>query len=173
MERNRVTTWLQLGGNLAVLVGLLFVGFQLYQDRELKRAELIFAGFDTTQNRMIALLGEDPQRALVKAATEPEQLTEEEAYVAGTYLFMALNNMNRSAVMEDLGVWGDGWRQDPRPVLPWEFGTELGRRVMEDALPDLLVPESVKEQLRQRMKERPDDLLRSTIEGWRGKYTED
>lgn len=41
MNSNRVTYWLQIGGNLALLVGLVFVGVQLYQDRQLKRAELV------------------------------------------------------------------------------------------------------------------------------------
>ena len=166
METKRYGNWLQIGGNLAVVVGLVFVGYQLYQDRQLKRAELIFAGFETMQNRALALMGENPHEAIVRAAYTPGEASAEDAYIVGLALDTYLLSLDRNAVMENLGVFESGWREGERLGVAYEGGTEIGERFLRSRIPGLRVPEAVRAELL-------NDLssaiaLKERLEAWRG-----
>ena len=75
MNFGRISDSLQIIGNFGVILGLLFVGFQLYQDRELKRAELSFASINSAIDVAIAGIGEDPQQTVAKSVENPESLS--------------------------------------------------------------------------------------------------
>ncbi len=167
MDSNKISNWLQVAGNFGLLAGLLVVGYQLYQDRQLKRAELIFASFETNQDRAFTLMGERPHEAIVRAAYKPDETTAEDAYVVALALETYLRSLDRSAVMEDLGVFTGGWREGERPGLAYEFGTEVGQQYLRERLPNLSVSEEVKEKLLNKLT--TTITLKDRIEGWRGK----
>ena len=52
MESKRLIDPVQIGGNLGILVGLIFVGLQIQQDRELKRAELPYSNYSRQNNTL-------------------------------------------------------------------------------------------------------------------------
>jgi len=81
MDTSKAANWLQIIGNVGIVLGLVFVGFQLYQDRQLKLAELSAGYFDSRILANSASMGEDPQKSIVKAAISPSTMTAEDAYV--------------------------------------------------------------------------------------------
>lgn len=82
--------------------------------------------FDTIIEGRLAMMGDEPQKAIVKAAVRPETLTEEDAYIMRQFFLVHMTLFTRNAVMEDLGVFSGGWRRVSG--LDIEFGTEIGRR---------------------------------------------
>ena len=60
MESSKVGYWLQVGGNIGILLGLVVVALQLYQDRQLKAAEMVMAQLDNAIQIRLALMGEEP-----------------------------------------------------------------------------------------------------------------
>jgi len=118
--------WLQILGNIGIVIGLFFVGVQLYQDRQLKEAELTSAYFESRIQANIAAMGENPQASIVKAATNPEAMTPEDAYVS----FLNLDNWGslwmRYSRLESLGLQNPRWQDSQGLFL--EFGTPFGVR---------------------------------------------
>lgn len=74
MNTEKMNQWLHFAGNIAILLGLIFVGFQLYQDRQLKSAELIDQVYQNDFQHRMVLLGESAAGAISKAAMSPNEL---------------------------------------------------------------------------------------------------
>ena len=104
MESNKFGYWLQVGANLGILLGLVFVGLQMLQDRELKRLEMVSRCVTDLFERELVAIGDEPYRAIVKAALNPEELTEEDIYVYRTYLSVVLTGWDRRNFMEQCGL---------------------------------------------------------------------
>jgi len=107
-----LVSWIQAIGNVAVIGGLVFVGLQMQQDRELKRAELAFSAFDTEIAQQVALVGENPAPAVAKALTGVDDLTTEEAIQLEALMWLHMIYWQRNALMDELGVFEGRWRKD-------------------------------------------------------------
>ena len=143
---NRVGNWLQIIGNIAVLVGLIFVGMQLIQDRDLKEAELVFAHYAETEESLRAQLGEEPLKSIAKLNWEPEDLTDYDILVVYAELRLQMTVWERLSRMEALGLQSGDWRD--RVGLGEDywgggFGSPLGKRMLKESLnyPNALAPE--------------------------------
>ena len=110
MESSKLGYWLQVGANLGILLGLIFVGLQIQQDRELKQVEMLSRTWTDLFEREIAAMGDEPYRAIVKAASNPEELTEEEIYVYQTYLSVVLLGWGRRMALEQKELFDPGWK---------------------------------------------------------------
>ncbi len=141
----RVNNWLQMLGNLGLIVGLVFVGLQLQQDRELKRIEMVSRVWTDLFEREMAALGDEPYRAIVKAAVAPDALTEEETYVYQTYLSLVLTGWDRRQAMEAFGLFDSGWQA--HTGIPLEFMTPAGARYLTERLSRGNYPNALAERL--------------------------
>ena len=105
--------WLQIGSNLGVVIGLLFLGIQIKQDVELKQTDALNAAFDSYQARARSLIGENPASVIAKFVRN-ESLTDTEKVVAAAYLDTFFIEWRRSAYLERQGMfsseWRDGWK---------------------------------------------------------------
>ena len=133
MQSNKLGNWLQILGNVAILVGLIFVAVQLYQDRELKAIEMSVAQLDNALQLRMALLGEEPYQVLVKSLTEGAELTREEALILSQVYAAELILYEQTLYMQQVGLW-------PQYDLgiPLSMATESGQRHIYanlDALP--------------------------------------
>jgi hypothetical protein len=129
MDTRKLADWLQILGNVGIVIGLFFVGFQIYQDRQLKRAELAAGYFE---NRILAnsvAMGEDPQVSIVKAAVDPDAMTPEDAYVYFLNLDNWMSLWMRYSRLEELGMSSDDWQDFSGMML--DFGTPMGVRHVE------------------------------------------
>ena len=163
MKESRMASWLQMAGNLAILLGLLFVGLQMHQDRQLKRAELAWAGYESAINAKLALLGENPQEAVVRAAYQPDDLSAEDAYVLYLIARIELMKLQRSNLMEELGVTpqvgvnSTGWKP--------ELGTRSAHAAAMRLIELWRFPEAVRTQYREQLTTSTSpDSLRQIIE---------
>ncbi len=108
MKSTALSYWLQVGANIGLLLGLVFVGLQLYQDRQLKTAELIAGSLQEHHDRNVALMGDDPASALSKLDSS-EVLDDRDEFIAGAYFEARFANWSRNSILESLGLLSSGW----------------------------------------------------------------
>ena len=96
--------WLSLTGNIAIVGSLLFVGYQIQQDRELASAQLQIQTWLSISSWQTAMMGENPSRALSKALTDPESLSAEDVESARWYVASYINYINHFSRLRDLGL---------------------------------------------------------------------
>ena len=99
---------IQYLANIALVMGLVFVGFQLYQDRQLKVAELAFESMNSAILVSLASAGENPQVALAKAIDQPEALTTEELVQLDSIYTTDLLFQRQIHLMELLDIFPEG-----------------------------------------------------------------
>ena len=75
MVSGKINDWLQIGGRFAVLGGLIFVGLQLNQDRQIAKIEVVA---EAANRRMYwaELVGQSPEIWIKGLAGEPLSATE-------------------------------------------------------------------------------------------------
>jgi hypothetical protein len=75
MNSRKINDWLQIGGQFAVLAGLIFVGLQLNQDREIAKIQVVA---EAANKRMYwaELIGQGPEVWVKGLAGQPLSATE-------------------------------------------------------------------------------------------------
>ena len=168
----KLGTWIQVISNFAVLIGLVFVGVQLYQDRELKRIELLDQGWEMDLERLRQIMGEDIGEIIAKSAMQPGELTDGEQYRLIIYFDTVLAQRRRNTMLERVGMRPESWT---RLDLPGAFQTEAGKTYIERILrnpepdsADWALPDQIRDVWSRQIQEESFTLgLRSLIEGAR------
>ncbi len=78
--------WPRTISNLAILLGLALVLYELDQNQELALSQAQIDDYASIQSFQNAIMGENIATALVKARSNPSQLTDEDRVVLGAYL---------------------------------------------------------------------------------------
>ena len=124
---------LQIASNVAVFCGLIVVGFQMSQDRQLSQAQLISDGRISRVERELALFGEDPAPVVAKSILEPENLSDAEILIIHSYLFAAIVHEQRQYNLVFNGVYEDlfGDFQLPASWANLYFGNSFAKTWFE------------------------------------------
>jgi hypothetical protein len=137
----RLSNWLQVAGNLGVVVGLVFVGYQLVQDRELKRTELMFWTMDTLQQLHLSLAGEQPHESLVKLAIAPDDATEEDRYIASKVFDAIMFGRRKVFLMQEADLFEE---LGESVFVDYEFGSATGSNYLRTQLETFNISDRVK-----------------------------
>jgi hypothetical protein len=78
-QTTRLSNWFQIISNVAIIVGLGLVIYELNQSKQIAHVGNMDEMFSRITNRHLALVGEDPRTTLARAALRPSDLTEEDA----------------------------------------------------------------------------------------------
>jgi hypothetical protein len=117
VDSSRFGAWLQIVGNLGLIIGLVLVGVQINQSNKIAMANLISTSFQETTDRLNSEMGENPASVRAKALMEPQNLTPEDVLVMTSYAQWHIVRMQRDALMEELGMYSDdGWRSQIVPT---------------------------------------------------------
>jgi hypothetical protein len=81
MNSSRVGNWLQIIGNLGLVIGLVLVAVQIKQNNDLAKAQLLSDGWLAVMQRQTALFGENPAASIARGSVTPDQLTDEDLVV--------------------------------------------------------------------------------------------
>ena len=104
MESNKLGYWLQVSANIGILAGLLLVGFQINENTEIARTELTARSYELSMEMGLALMGENPAAALVKAATDPSSLTDEELTIVEQWVWYWWDHDSHLDLLRDQGL---------------------------------------------------------------------
>ena len=104
MDSNKISNWLQVAGNFGLLAGLVLVGFQINQNTEIARTSLTARSFELSMQMNLTRMGENPEVALVKAATDPASLTDEEISIIAQHAWYWWDHDSRFDLLRDQGL---------------------------------------------------------------------
>ena len=113
METSKLFNWLQLGGILGVMIGLVLVGMQIQQATELTRLQMENDWrVNSWQQKELTMMGESPAAIVAKATEKPGTLTTEELLIFETYLNSYLEYWSTMKVFSDEGLVPENrWRE--------------------------------------------------------------
>ena len=104
MKAERVQSWLTLGANVGVVIGLFLVAFQIRQDAELTRAQLFSDATNSRREWNQGLMGENPMEVVAKSIERPHELTLAELQIMDLYFIGAINELRRLDVLRQAGL---------------------------------------------------------------------
>ena len=81
MDSSRVANWLQIIGNLGLIIGLVLVAVQIKQNNDLAKAQLLSDGWLAAIQWNLTRAGENPAVSIARASAAPDQLTDEDLIV--------------------------------------------------------------------------------------------
>ena len=171
MNSEKLVHWLQIIGNFGLIAGLVLVAVQIQQNTEMTKAQMISEDRSIAVALKLAVLGENPAKAVAKAIDSPGKLTTEDMYVltslqlanyyhksrnemlysmgfgTGTHQFSTPNNNAVSTINEFLGtphgiaLW-EIWKDGERGG-PWENGAPLTGKAIDEALQSYQRPDTI------------------------------
>ena len=103
--------WIQLLTNLAVVIGLVLLIYELNQSRNLTRAQVVDQVYGAAVNRNLALMGESPEQAIAKSVFRPEEITESDAIILTQFYTALLVSWLRNKDEHGVGYFGSSYEQ--------------------------------------------------------------
>ena len=127
MDSDRLNRWITLGANIGILIGLILVGYEIKQNSNLVRAQIIVTAFSDQEALAVAQMGENYASVLERSIREPDSVTLADVAVLESALEVQLLELRRNGLMEEEGVFFGRWHQEmKRFSLP--FTTPIGRK---------------------------------------------
>ncbi len=109
MKASEINDWLGVLTNVGLIVGLIFVGYGIQQNREameqskaLAEAQLLSEGYAKTANFDMTIAGENPAEVLAKVCELNEQLTIQDTIVLDYIYWSAFDEISRSKLIDDI-----------------------------------------------------------------------
>ena len=136
MVSDRLNTWLTLGANIAVLIGIAILAFEIRQNSEHLALQLEFQAAQKMfeNNRDM----QDPDKALIysKAVTRPSEMALDEALVAASIVLNLTNEWEDRFFIYEAGLISDTeWKQHIRENIGWTLGSKFAKEVWEQNRP--------------------------------------
>ena len=123
--------WLTIGSNLAVLVGLILVGVQIYQNTEITKAQLANDFYLKDMELALSIMGDTPAESWIKAIYSPDEITPVDAAVLEAHFAYGMIQVNRLRQMSRLGLVEPEILRNRIGDLRWHLGNEVGKRWWE------------------------------------------
>ena len=96
--------WLQIVTNLAIVVGLVALLYELNQNHLHNRTQLVATSFEFWNTRLISQMGDNPSPTISKYLNNPDDLTDEEMPIVYGFLGTVFLEREYSAKMAGLGT---------------------------------------------------------------------
>jgi len=171
MGSEKLVNWLQVLGNFGLIAGLVLVALQIQQNTDITKAQMISEDRGIAVALKLAVIGENPAKAVAKAIDSPDQLTTEDMFVltslqlanyyhksrnemlysmgfgTETHQFSTPDNNAVSTVYEFLGtphgiaLW-EVWKGVGRGG-PWANGAPLTGQAIDDTLQNYPRPDTI------------------------------
>ncbi len=104
MDSSKLGSWLQILGNLGLVVGLILVAVQINQNTNIARAQLYSEGITSSMNLDLAMMGENPAAVWGKEQSNQEQLTDEELAVKLALVNYIWKDIIRTETLASMGL---------------------------------------------------------------------
>jgi hypothetical protein len=114
--------------NVAIIFGLGLVAYELNQSKQLALGQMAESCASRMTDRHLAILGENPQEALAKAAFHPADLNEEDAATLDAFYEHIVIGWGAAHPTSQVVGADRGWRDTVRFEAPRFFSSQPGRR---------------------------------------------
>jgi len=132
MDSSKAANWLQIIGNLGLIIGLVLVAVQIKQNNDLAKAQLLSDGWLAAMQRQTALFGESPAASVARASFTPDQLTDEDLAVLDA-VFRSQWVLGLRLTTLDASGYGFFPAEDFAEVLAWELDNPYGQAWFSEA----------------------------------------
>jgi hypothetical protein len=124
---DRLSSWLQVAANLGILGGLVLVGFQLQQNREILRAQMMSAESQSVIDQEMQIIGEQGASAWVSAMSDPTNVSPEHHRVMEAIYWSAIESWRHTEELDTLGLADVDPQYRVSDEAGWYFGNTYGR----------------------------------------------
>jgi hypothetical protein len=127
-ERNMKRDWLHILSNVAIVIGLFFLIYELNQSHKQARATLVNDDMASVREHLHTVMGENPAAAIAKARMNHESLSEEEKVVLDAHFRTRLSQLSTyEYITAETGVYKNDWRDVVPVVIRQTFDYEYAR----------------------------------------------
>ena len=164
------TNWkelLQISSNIAILIGVILVVWELQQAQTLTRVQLRADTATIQADLSNTLMGESPQQILAKACLKPTELTSEEKMVLSQIFQNRFNAAQLNRSIERNANFGINYENNFEQVFMAMFNYEYGREYferMKEFLPDGSEIRQIGDSVLER--NRPSDCAEGSVIPW-------
>jgi hypothetical protein len=127
----RFSSWFQIISNVAIIIGLGLVVYELNQSKQLAWAQWSQADIQRVTSTNIAVMGDDPREALAKAALHPADLNERDVVALEAYYTNAVLGWAGVRLHAQIAGNDTPWRTVVATEVPRIFSSEPGRRWLQ------------------------------------------
>ena len=133
MNSEKVNSWLALGANVGVLIGLILLIVEIRQNTEMTRAQINQSRTDAAQSEQQATYNSDYLPAILVKRDKGEELTDEELRRYGAYIRSFNRNMDNQLWQYNQGLLGENIPRSIRGAVRIVIGShDLSIRVWEN-----------------------------------------
>ena len=93
--------WLQIISNAAIIVGLAVVIYELNQNRQHARAQMLQGDYAEILAHQHSLMGENPAEAIALAMSRPEELSDQQKLVVDAHLRIVFIRLDATKFVAD------------------------------------------------------------------------
>jgi hypothetical protein len=112
MNFEKLNKWLQVSANIGIVLGLVLVGFQLRQNSELARIQLLYEESNRAIELETEVIGEQAADVWAKSIQAPEDLTLAEIRIMEALLWSFMEQLRGTYRLAELGLLSDqDWRR--------------------------------------------------------------
>ena len=134
MDQSRFGIWAQVIGNVAVVVGIAILIYEVNQNKQLINAQIIQADLSPIADRQAAKMGDDPRSALFKVEFCPDELTGEEAVTLSAHYTSLFTGWFTLYTVSQAGGFERPWREVIRRGVRNQFSNPVSRRWLKEYL---------------------------------------
>lgn len=156
MDASKMGNWLQVGANLGIIVGLVLVGFQLKQNSDLLKVQLLYEESQSFISHERQVMGENAAAAWAKALEDPEGLSPAEFRVMDAYLYAMAEQWRASYMLRELGILDDEWKDRVVEEAGFYLGNRFGRAWWNVYRREIQLPAEMIEIVEQELNKSPD-----------------
>jgi len=162
MKTEQLASSLQISANVGILGGLILVGFQLQQNSQILRAQMLSAESQSVIDQEMQMVGEEGARAWVAAMSAPAAVSPEHHRVMEAIFWSAIETWRHTAELARLGLVDI----DPRPRVAdeasWYFGNVYGRAWWKVRRDTTGLPEDLRAVVDEVIAAKPDNVKELT-----------
>jgi len=159
IDNQAVGRWLQIASNIGILGGLILVGFQLHQNSEILKTQVM-----TDESRRVVehewiIVGEEGARVWAKSMEHPNDLDLEEQRIMDSILWTGLENFRHTHRLSTQGLVDIDWKSRVSDEAGYYFGNPYGRGWWNYMGDGTLVPQDLKQVIEEALESNPNSTL--------------
>jgi hypothetical protein len=126
-DKQTVGHWLQIASNIGILGGLILVGFQLQQNSEILKTQVMSDESRRVVEQEWVLIGEEGARVWAKAMERPNDLDLQEQRIMEALLWSELENWSHTRRLSTEGLVDIDWKSRVSSETSYYYGNPYGR----------------------------------------------
>jgi hypothetical protein len=151
--------WLQIASNIGILGGLILVGFQLHQNSEILKTQVMSDESRRIVEQEWLLVGEEGARVWAKSIEHPNDLDLEEQRIMDSILWTRLENFHHTHRLSTQGLVDIDWKSRVSDEAGYYFGNPYGRGWWNYMGDLTVVPQELKEAINEALESDPNSTL--------------